>query len=380
MKSNVVKIPIAKGIYTDIENSHRNFGLDVMRSIFILAIVFLHTNNTLGKFTNIYKILSPFGYLFQELFFGLSGFLVGKQILKYINQPQGNLNLLGFYKNRWLRTVPLYFMFIILNYALFKTIYTHTFPLFNNSVFNVFNYFSFTQNIYYQHPYFFPEIWPLPIEEWSFLILPLPILIYNRITKKNMSINQLLFLIFIEISLISYLRIHHVMATNPEMDWGLRKIVLFRFDALLYGFALAILIDKFQAFFIKYKLLLMLIGFSTSVVFYYSQKTMSPYFFKASLFNVLPFFMCLMIPYFYFTSFDYVNKKLKSLITHISLVSYSILLTHLYFLQFLMLSIFTPQNIVQSIGFILLYIIMLYYISKTTFNYLERPLLLIRNK
>lgn len=380
MENNIIKIPVAKGIRTDFGASHRNFGLDVMRTICVIVIVFLHTNNALGKFTSIYKALFPFAYLFQELFFGLSGFLVGKQILKYNNQSQGNLNLLSFYKNRLLRIVPLYFIFIIINYILFKTIYTHTFPLFNNSFFNVLNYFSFTQNLNSQHPYFFPEIWPLPIEEWSFLILPLPIFIYYIIAKKNMTLNQLLFLIFIEVILISILRIHYVLVTNPELDWGLRKIVLYRFDALLYGFALTLLINKFQAFFVKYKLWFMLIGFSTSVIFYYSQKTMSPYFFKASLFSVLPFFMCLMIPYFYFTSFDYVNKKLKALITHISLVSYSILLTHLYFLQLLMLSIFTPQNIIQSLVFILLYIILLYYISKTTFNYLERPLLLRRNK
>jgi peptidoglycan/LPS O-acetylase OafA/YrhL len=373
-------VPFAKGINTNVDRSERNLGLDTMRTICVVAIVFFHTNNFLGKFTSIYKTLFPIGYLLQELFFGLSGFLVGRQILKHINQPKSNLNLITFYKNRWLRTVPLYFMFIIINFILLKTIYIYSLPHFNNLLFNVFNYFLFTQNLFTQHPYFFPEIWPLPIEEWSFLVLPIPIFTYNYITKKNMTLNQLLLLIFIEIVLISCLRINYILSTNPDLDWGLRKIVVYRLDSLLYGFALTLLINKFQAFFVKYKLWLMLIGFTTSVIFYYSQKTMSPYFFKASLFNVLPFFMCLMIPYFYFTSFDYVNKKLKALITHISLVSYSILLTHLYFLQFFMLSLFTPQNIIQGLVFILLYIILLYYISKTTFNYIERPLLLRRNK
>lgn len=374
------KVLFANGINTKVDKSERNLGLDIMRTICVLAIVFFHTNNFLGKFTSIYKTLFPIGYLLQELFFGLSGFLVGRQILKHINQPKSNLNLITFYKNRWLRTVPLYFMFIIINFILLKTIYIYSLPHFNNLLFNVFNYFLFTQNLFTQHPYFFPEIWPLPIEEWSFLVLPIPIFIYNYITKKNMTLNQLLFLIFIEIVLISCLRINYILSTNPELDWGLRKIVVYRLDSLLYGFALTILIDKFQRFFVKYRLWLMLIGFTSSIIFYYGQNYMNSYFFKTTVFNVLPFFMCLIIPYFYFTSFDYFNKKLKAMITHISLSSYSVLLTHLYFLQFLMLSIYTPQHLFQGLGFAFIYIIALYFVSKITFNYIERPLLLRRNK
>ena len=120
------KVPFAKGINTKVDRFERNLGLDMMRTICVVAIVFIHSNNFLGKFTNIYKTLFPFAYLFQELLFGLSGFLIGKQILKHINQSEERLSLLTFYKNKWLRTVPLCYLFITINYILFQFIYKHT--------------------------------------------------------------------------------------------------------------------------------------------------------------------------------------------------------------------------------------------------------------
>ena len=55
-------------------------------------------------------------------------------------------------------------------------------------------------------------------------------------------------------------------------------------------------------------------------------------------------------------------------------------MTKEYFLQFLMLSIYTPQHLFQGLGFAFIYIIALYFVSKITFNYIERPRLLRRNK
>lgn len=167
--SHDVLIPKALFFKTAILDSNRNIGLDIIRAICVIAVVLTHTNNYLGAYTGIYKIVFPLGYVFQDLFFALSGFLVGRQIIRHLNTPGSNLNLITFYKNRWIRTVPFYLIFLLINFLIFHIIYQHEdLLLFKKTSFSIFNYLTFTQNLYVPHPTFFPEIWPLPIEEWSF--------------------------------------------------------------------------------------------------------------------------------------------------------------------------------------------------------------------
>jgi peptidoglycan/LPS O-acetylase OafA/YrhL len=49
------------------------------------------------------------GFLGVELFFALSGFLVGSLLLELIERDASLLSWWRFMVRRWLRTVPLYF-------------------------------------------------------------------------------------------------------------------------------------------------------------------------------------------------------------------------------------------------------------------------------
>ena len=108
---------------TNLEESNREriWGLDLYRSIAIILVVFTHGAYLLEK--------TPFeGFPFikmldgVDLFFVLSGFLIGGILLKDITSTSGIgfKKLFNFWKRRWLRTLPNYYLILLINYLFIK--------------------------------------------------------------------------------------------------------------------------------------------------------------------------------------------------------------------------------------------------------------------
>ena len=105
----------------DINYDTRVYGLDVLRAIAILFVVIVHgagiiNNTTLENFPWIRMIDGV------ELFFVLSGFLIGSILLKLVNDnPQLKpTDLLNFWKRRWFRTLPNYYLILLVNWIIVK--------------------------------------------------------------------------------------------------------------------------------------------------------------------------------------------------------------------------------------------------------------------
>ena len=146
----------------------RIFGLDVMRAAAILLVVFSHTlwivPNAKGL---VLDLLSLSGFLGVEIFFVLSGFLIGKIIYKlFVNDEFDFSKVKYFWVRRWFRTLPNYYFVLLLNIAL--AIYLGT-----NLPDNLWQYFLFFQNFSSGMPLFFTESWSLPIEEFAYIVGPL---------------------------------------------------------------------------------------------------------------------------------------------------------------------------------------------------------------
>lgn len=77
--------------------------LDGLRGVAILMVMCYHF------FPN--NVICNFGWTGVDLFFILSGFLITSRLFPYLNDKK---ILLKFYRNRFLRIVPLYFSFLIL--------------------------------------------------------------------------------------------------------------------------------------------------------------------------------------------------------------------------------------------------------------------------
>lgn len=378
--SMITKIPKAQFANTLVDSNERIFGMDVIRALSTMVVVLFHSYNIISPFTDKIKHLAPFVWIAQELFYGLSGFLVGRQILKIINK--NNIvfkDLFSFYINRWLRTIPLFFFFLIINYILYYYIYSQHHLSYLKCDFNLLDYFLFIQNFAKQHPYFYPEIWSLSVEEWSYLLIPIPIFMFVFIRKKQLHIKHIIILLLIEMFIFNCIRINYTLSHHPEADWGLRKIVAYRLDAILYGFLMGVLIDNYVDYFKRNKGYLFIIGIISSLVTYFlHKKNIDNYAITSMIFTLLPFFTALMLPWFYYLKSS--SQKIISIYTHFSIISYPILLSHLYFTQFILLSMYTPNTFIEALIMTFIYLTSAIIFSTFIYNVFEQRLLFFRKK
>jgi len=163
---------------------------------------------------------------------------------------------LNFWIRRWFRTIPNYFLILIVLLVLnvwFTKGFTLTkkFPL---------NFFTFSQNLFYKHPAFFPEAWSLSIEEWFYLLIPPIILAFiflNRNVKK--SVLYTAFSILIVITMFRFYRYTNIAPevlshfTISKWDMYFKEQVVTRLDCLMYGMIGAFLQFYYRQYWLKYK-------------------------------------------------------------------------------------------------------------------------------
>ncbi len=151
-----------------IDSRKRIFGLDLMRAIAIVLVVFSHITWILPNAHGfIPDLMSVAGVLGVELFFVLSGFLIGRIIYKlFLSSDFGFKSVLHFWVRRWFRTLPNYYLALILNIVI--AIYIGL-----SLPDNLFRYFIFLQNFNSEMPFLFIESWSLSIEEFAYILGPL---------------------------------------------------------------------------------------------------------------------------------------------------------------------------------------------------------------
>jgi peptidoglycan/LPS O-acetylase OafA/YrhL len=222
-------------ILSDAAQKPRIFGLDVVRTVAILSVVVAHSAaifpNMNAEYRNIFRY--GFGFLGVELFFVLSGFLVGGILLRGFQSVDNYrfTHILPFWQRRWRRTLPNYFCFLLLAmaHALFIK---HHFQL------DV-RYFFFLQNFATPIPDFYDITWSLSIEEWFYLLFPITLLIATSISK--MSPKSSFALVGVVWIVGGFLL--RIFLPNTEQGWdeSVRKVVLLRLDAIPYGVLAAFL-------------------------------------------------------------------------------------------------------------------------------------------
>lgn len=159
----------------------RIFGLDLVRCIAILLVLIAHSDFFFGpvfKDTLIDKALGrlvyyPFGFYGVEIFFVLSGFLIGRIIIKEIFEQGNWRNLLNFYIRRWFRTLPLYYL-VMLVIFLYPT----------GAEFSWTN-LLFLQNFNSEDLGYYPVTWSLSVEEWFYFTIPMVMLLYTFLLKNK---------------------------------------------------------------------------------------------------------------------------------------------------------------------------------------------------
>lgn len=212
---------------------NRNFGLDVLRALAIILVLLSHSRFFLVSSVPQAKYLQLGGFWGVELFFVLSGLLIGRIIVKEVIDCE-NFSPISFWKRRWYRTIPNYSLFLFLNILYLLMVAYTAVP--------IWKYFIFIQNFAWEHPLFFPESWSLAVEEMFYLIFPILVFL---LTKMKFKPERALLMAGISILCLSTtLRFLHVFFADPNWNDGVRTIVIYRLDSLMYGILLAVFLNR----------------------------------------------------------------------------------------------------------------------------------------
>jgi peptidoglycan/LPS O-acetylase OafA/YrhL len=217
----------------------RNYGLDTLRA---LAIVLVFTNHYMIFVSGgpTFGWVSQIGWAGVDLFFALSGYLIGNQILTGIRKEQagtGRFSLARFYARRLLRTLPNFYVVLAL-YALWPAMRgTASMP-------PLWQFLTFTQNIALTPGTAFSHAWSLCVEEQFYFLLPALALVIAMLRKSLVwAWAAVLAALVGGMAIRSYT---WSSMTAAELDSGIYYTKIYyaswcRFDELVCGVAVALL-------------------------------------------------------------------------------------------------------------------------------------------
>lgn len=211
-------------------------ALDTLRALAITLVfayhyrIFVSGEPSLGW-------TSVVGWVGVDLFFVLSGYLIGNQLFAALRRGEP-LSLKTFYARRALRTWPAFWV-VLAAYFLFPSVMGGRPPP------PLWSFLTFTQNFGLQPGTAFSHAWSLCIEEQFYLVLPLVVLAARRFgTHRSQAWLLLAGLMMIGITARALLWARHGLEATGQMDGYYPHIyyaTLCRFDEFLPGVAVALL-------------------------------------------------------------------------------------------------------------------------------------------
>lgn len=348
-------------------SKERHFGLDIIRAFAISIVLWQHCN--VITFYLPYSVPKAFSKLNLidgvDLFFVLSGFLIGRILLKV--EWSNYTSILAFWKRRWWRTLPNYFLFLIINIIL---LFINISPGLKSHA--VLYYFVFLQNLHKPVDVFFWESWSLCIEEWFYLLFPLSLFFINKFNKnKNIIFCSSIVLFFVFSISAKYYYIQS--ANHIDVDLYLRKLAISRFDTLCFGLLIAFVDANFKSILLKSKWLGLLLF--CSYLIFGDIPLKNNLFIIHFLYGALACSGILIFCY----SFSSSNKTLALLAQFVSKISYSIYLIHLPVLYIFNYAVSKDYS-KMPLTYLFSYIFIVITFSALNFRFFENYFLKLRDE
>lgn len=216
--------------------AQRNSGLDYLRTLSIGIVLANH--GLIGFFfetgrvqpSGLVAYLSASGIIAIEWLFVLSGYLIGTMMIRSFEKPGTWLERTReFWLRRWFRTIPNYYLFLVVNVVLvYLGVASGSFH---------WTYLVFSQNLYRPEtlPHFFGESWSLATDEWFYFLMPLLLglaLLVRRIGIEAAFMITAAALIIVPIVTRA---LHPVPSDFFAWDAQIRRITVFHLDATGWG-------------------------------------------------------------------------------------------------------------------------------------------------
>lgn len=225
-------------------------GLDLIRAIAVVWVMLFHSF-VVGGLGEDWSWLSRYGWMGVDLFFVLSGFLIGEPLFRQI-RDKGRIDFREFWIKRAFRILPAYWVMLALYFAL---------PILRESdgIESAWKFLTFTLNfnIDYGARSTFSHAWSLCVEEHFYLVLPPLAWLLHKLRVRW----PLIVLLLIAVVIGGALGRGYVWSLNHLADPGMDKRNWYvediyyptwaRLDGLLVGVALALLKTFYEGHWIR---------------------------------------------------------------------------------------------------------------------------------
>lgn len=364
--------------------THRIFGLDLMRATAILMVVIGHCLWILPKGEGFFfQLLELFGFLGVEVFFVLSGFLIGKILYPLYLKSDFNLaTVFYFLKRRWYRTLPNYFLVLVLNLLIASLV--------GYTALSWWKYFFFLQNFNTAMLPFFPESWSLSVEEFAYIVLPFFLLVLGRLVfVKNRSrffLGAVSVLILVFIGTKLYYHATTQNTTLAQWNLSLKAVVIYRLDSIFIGVLCSWLYHNFMPLWSKYKVLFMGVGVLLFFFQFFVLGSLGwvieakPLWWNVFYLPLLSVSVACFLPFL--SEWKGSNMFWERPIVFLSKVSYSMYLLHYSVILLLMKEYlsYDAQDVFEASLFVFGYFTITLVLSYLLYRFYELPLMNLRDK
>lgn len=310
-----------------------------------------------------------------ELFFVLSGFLIGTILIRTLEEKEhfGWRDLTHFWKRRWFRTLPNYYLILAINYWLVSS------QIINGDI-NQFDwkFLVFSQNLYEYFHSFFWESWSLSVEEWFYISLPVLIIGLRLLFKKKTTL-LIAIAIMILVPVIQRILSLDNFYDSWHFDVEIRKVVIMRLDTIIYGVLAAFIAFYFPKTWNKSRWATFVAGFTLMVIVMKVPHPANTLYGNVVYFILISVAAMLMLPLASSIKSNGLGQ-LGNSITFISKISYSMYLVNLALVAQVILKNFPPKTLEQNwlayIGFWIATIV----ISTIIYYFFEKPMMKLRDR
>jgi peptidoglycan/LPS O-acetylase OafA/YrhL len=361
----------------------RIFGLDLLRVLSILLVLCSHTSWIYPQSSSLFsKAVDMTGFFGVELFFVMSGFLIGSILFKqYIREDYDYKTIFNFLNRRLIRILPNYYLIVIVNIIIGFFI--------GLPISESWRYFFLYQNFASPLLPFFPESWSLPVKEYGYLILVLLLFILSRIFKTVS--RKIIFVSIVSTLIIFFLLLkiqynfHTQNTTMLQWNLSLRSVVIYRIDSVLMGVFAGFVYCEYSMFWKKTIFIFMGIGLSLLLLLLFFLGYLkinihdNPFFWNVICLPMNSLALICFLPFF--SEWKSGPLVLERPVELISELSYAIYLVHYSIVLFLMKHFIDTIhfNMIQLHFFTFGYLLATFILSYLLYNYFEKPMTKLRD-